>query len=209
MSSTNTPSYCLFCSIPAERVVAENHLAYAIGDGFPVTPLHTLIIPKRHVLDFFGLTKAELLARNELLQALKASIEQREPWSTLPHCGSGKTRPLGRPRPSHSASGDELQPPTYYRAFVSTGPRDPETGGPAAMNDDEYQRLLKLSDRDLFDFTTESPASQRMWAAQHLLELRRNQVLAASARSSAAAAWFAAVIAGISAAVAVLSYLSK
>jgi diadenosine tetraphosphate (Ap4A) HIT family hydrolase len=78
MSSTSMPSSCLFCSIPSDRVVAENHLAYAIRDGFPVTPLHTLIIPKRHVVDYFGLTEAELLACNELLQAMKADIEHED-----------------------------------------------------------------------------------------------------------------------------------
>ena len=53
---------CLFCNIEYERVIAENNLAYAVRDGFPVTELHTLIIPKRHVEDYFGLTQEELLA---------------------------------------------------------------------------------------------------------------------------------------------------
>jgi ATP adenylyltransferase len=30
-------SGCLFCEIPEERIIAENELAYAIRDGFPVT----------------------------------------------------------------------------------------------------------------------------------------------------------------------------
>ena len=47
---------CLFCQIPLERIIAQNDLAYAIRDGFPVTPLHTLIIPKRHLVDYFELT---------------------------------------------------------------------------------------------------------------------------------------------------------
>ena len=65
---------CLFCSIPPERVVASNDLAYAIRDGFPVTPLHTLVIPKRHVEDYFGLTQAELQACHELLIQLRSRI---------------------------------------------------------------------------------------------------------------------------------------
>jgi ATP adenylyltransferase len=39
-----------------EKLVGENELAYAIHDGFPVTHLHTLIIPKRHVSSYFDLT---------------------------------------------------------------------------------------------------------------------------------------------------------
>jgi len=65
---------CLFCEISNERIVAENDLAYAVRDGFPVTELHTLIIPKRHVKDYFGLTKEELLACDELIKSLKGDI---------------------------------------------------------------------------------------------------------------------------------------
>ncbi|MDL9997241.1 HIT family protein [Variovorax sp. J22P240] len=77
--ATQNHTACLFCSIPSERVIAENSLAYAIRDGFPVSPLHTLVIPKRHVVDFFGLTPAELNACTELLHALKAGIEKEDP----------------------------------------------------------------------------------------------------------------------------------
>ena len=42
-------SNCLFCKIEPERVIAENELCFAIRDGHPVSPHHTLIIPKRHV----------------------------------------------------------------------------------------------------------------------------------------------------------------
>ena len=65
---------CLFCDIQTsdrQRIVAENDRAYAIRDGFPVTQGHTLVIPKRHVLDFFGLTEEELLHMNRLLHSEK------------------------------------------------------------------------------------------------------------------------------------------
>lgn len=70
---------CLFCTIPAARVIAHNDLAYAIRDGFPVTPLHTLVIPKRHVDDYFGLTAAELTACDALLKDLRAEILRSDP----------------------------------------------------------------------------------------------------------------------------------
>ena len=66
---------CLFCTIPSGRVISQNDLMYAIRDGFPVTPLHTLIIPKRHVADYFGLTEAEVLACNALIRELREEIE--------------------------------------------------------------------------------------------------------------------------------------
>ena len=48
---------CLFCGVQTDnkpRIVTENTLAYTIRDGFPVTKGHTLVIPKRHVADYFG-----------------------------------------------------------------------------------------------------------------------------------------------------------
>ncbi len=70
---------CLFCEIPAERIVARNNLAYAIHDGFPVTPLHTLIIPKRHAETYFELTEAEILACNQLLSKCRNEILKSDP----------------------------------------------------------------------------------------------------------------------------------
>ncbi len=57
-------------------MVSENELAYAIRDAFPVTPLHTLVIPKRHVQSYFELGFAELEACNQLLRREKAAIER-------------------------------------------------------------------------------------------------------------------------------------
>jgi len=70
---------CLFCDIQTKdrgRIEEENSLAYATRDGFPVTEYHTLIIPKRHTLDFFGLTQAELNAINSLIHSQKKIIEK-------------------------------------------------------------------------------------------------------------------------------------
>jgi len=69
---------CLFCEALVSdrtRIVQENDLAYATRDAYPVTPLHTLIIPKRHVLDYFGLTTAEVSAIHELILAQKVVID--------------------------------------------------------------------------------------------------------------------------------------
>ncbi len=76
------------------------------------------------------------------------------------------------------------------------------------MEQNEYSQLQKLSNRELYDFVTEKDSSQRKWVAMHLLEERRNAVLTSAAKSSARAAWLAAIIAGISAVVAVLAFLN-
>jgi diadenosine tetraphosphate (Ap4A) HIT family hydrolase len=64
---------CLFCQSERERV-AENELAFAIRDGFPVTPLHTLIIPRRHAPTYFDLFEPERRAINLLLDQIRADI---------------------------------------------------------------------------------------------------------------------------------------
>lgn len=74
------------------------------------------------------------------------------------------------------------------------------------MNQEEFESMEKLSDRELFDFVTEKESSQRKWVAVHLLEKRRNEVLVRAARSSAIAAWIAALVAGISA---VIAFIGK
>jgi ATP adenylyltransferase len=69
---------CLFCEMTEDRIIDRNDLAYAIRDGYPVTPLHTLIIPKRHAVDYFDLTKEELLACDELLKKTKQDIQAED-----------------------------------------------------------------------------------------------------------------------------------
>jgi ATP adenylyltransferase len=41
-------SGCVFCALEEDRIVASNALAIAIRDNYPVTELHTLVIPRRH-----------------------------------------------------------------------------------------------------------------------------------------------------------------
>ena len=53
-------------------------MTYAIRDGFPVTEGHTLVIPKRHVDDYFGLLQEEVLACNELLQSIRQDIQSSD-----------------------------------------------------------------------------------------------------------------------------------
>ena len=59
--------YCPFCGIKHDRILWENDHAYVIYDGFPVSPRHALVIPKRHNASFFETTTDE---RNALLTGL-------------------------------------------------------------------------------------------------------------------------------------------
>jgi diadenosine tetraphosphate (Ap4A) HIT family hydrolase len=65
---------CTFCEFPSKRIISENELAYAILDAFPVTEQHTLIIPKRHMPDYFSLFQPEKNAIDQLLEEQRQKI---------------------------------------------------------------------------------------------------------------------------------------
>jgi diadenosine tetraphosphate (Ap4A) HIT family hydrolase len=54
------PSSCPFCTLPESRIVARSKLSMTIRDGYPVSPGHTLLIPNRHVVDWFDLNAEEV-----------------------------------------------------------------------------------------------------------------------------------------------------
>ena len=65
--TANLSRPCVFCTLPFTRVIDENDTAIVIRDGYPVSPGHTLLIPKRHTGSFFDLSEQE---RRELLALL-------------------------------------------------------------------------------------------------------------------------------------------
>ena len=50
---------CIFCNIEEDLIVHKYKHFYVIRDAFPVTPLHSLIITKRHVVSYFQCSKEE------------------------------------------------------------------------------------------------------------------------------------------------------
>ena len=64
---------CPFCD--ARQAVLENELAYARYDGFPVNDGHLLLVPRRHVSDYFDTTEAEKQALQELLERGKSLLD--------------------------------------------------------------------------------------------------------------------------------------
>ncbi len=69
---------CIFCNLDQNReILAENDLAIAFYDAFPVNPGHTLIIPKRHVANYFELTEEECVAIQALLKIVKDTVEEK------------------------------------------------------------------------------------------------------------------------------------
>jgi diadenosine tetraphosphate (Ap4A) HIT family hydrolase len=69
---------CPFCEIPSARRISENELAYVVRDARPVTPMHSLVIPKRHVSSYFDLSQSEIDAIHRLLFEQKESLEESD-----------------------------------------------------------------------------------------------------------------------------------
>ena len=76
MKDPNNP--CIFCKIRTEELQFENQLAYSSIDSYPVSELHSLIVPKRHVETYFELTDEEILACNELILKTKKKILEQD-----------------------------------------------------------------------------------------------------------------------------------
>ena len=76
MRDPNNP--CLFCDSKKSGIAHENDLAYASFDSYPVSDHHCLIIPKRHIKDYFDMTNDELIACNDLIQIVKNEILSRD-----------------------------------------------------------------------------------------------------------------------------------
>ncbi len=64
---------CYFCKCVEEKnIVLENKLAFALFDGYPVNEGHMLIIPKRHIKDWWETTYAE---RKDILSLVDQAKE--------------------------------------------------------------------------------------------------------------------------------------
>ena len=73
MTDPNNP--CIFCDVKIKDIIYENDYALVSYDSYPVSKFHSLIIPKRHIKNFFDLNDKELNACNELIKKIKSKIE--------------------------------------------------------------------------------------------------------------------------------------
>lgn len=67
---------CIFCNLPNERIIKTYNEFNIIRDLYPVTYLHSLIIPKRHVESYFNLYDKELKELSRVIKELKSDLEK-------------------------------------------------------------------------------------------------------------------------------------
>ena len=66
---------CTFCTLPASRVIDSSQHGLVIRDAYPVSPGHTLIIPRRHTGSFFDLSAEERTDLLSLLDRVKTVLD--------------------------------------------------------------------------------------------------------------------------------------
>jgi len=76
MKDPNNP--CLFCVTKNDDIIEENEFAYATFDSYPVSSQHCLIIPKRHVKEYFELSKEEVVGCDEIIKKVKIKVENND-----------------------------------------------------------------------------------------------------------------------------------
>ena len=65
---------CLFCNKKKQKIIYSTKFIYIVRDSYPVTKYHSLIIPHRHVSNFFDLNKNELQDLSKTLIKEKQSL---------------------------------------------------------------------------------------------------------------------------------------
>ncbi len=67
-------SDCPFCSVEPGKIMAQNELTMTVRDTLPVSPGHTLILPKRHIASVFEATTEEVAALWDGLQQARTQL---------------------------------------------------------------------------------------------------------------------------------------
>ena len=89
-------SDCPFCNLDKSKFELEDKFSYVTSDLHPVTKLHMLVIPKRHIADFFGLDQNELISIYKLLQTTKTKIQIIDPTVTGFNVGTNSGTDAGQ-----------------------------------------------------------------------------------------------------------------
>ncbi len=67
---------CPFCTLASHRIIDGDPTGLVFRDAFPVSPGHTLVIPRRHVGSFFELTASERESLLVLLESAKRRLDE-------------------------------------------------------------------------------------------------------------------------------------
>ena len=66
---------CPFCTLASERILIADEFGIVFRDAYPISPGHTLVIPRRHTGSLFDLDDAERHALFALIDQAKQQID--------------------------------------------------------------------------------------------------------------------------------------
>ena len=87
---------CDFCDLQPHKLDSQDELSYSLADPFPVSAGHTMILPRRHVTDYFDLYQPELNAIQRNLEARKSSLQRADGSITGFNVGFDSGRDAGQ-----------------------------------------------------------------------------------------------------------------
>jgi len=116
---------CPFCDLAGHSgLVVERGTVFAVEDRYPVSPGHTLVIPRRHTPDYFAMTAEERRDAEELLLLLRerllAADQTIEGFNVGMNCGeaAGQTVPHAHIHLIPRRRGDTPQPRGGVRGVI-------------------------------------------------------------------------------------------
>lgn len=71
------PTHCPFCTPDSARLIFEADRFIGLWDGFPVSPGHALVIPRRHIATWFDATREEQVALLDGIEQARQEILRR------------------------------------------------------------------------------------------------------------------------------------
>ena len=74
----NDKGNCPFCNINEVDILNSDKFAFAFRDEYPVTDLHTLVVPRRHVATYFDLTDEERQSIHNLLKIQRKKVVEED-----------------------------------------------------------------------------------------------------------------------------------
>ncbi len=106
---------CVFCDrVASGDVMVANELAAAFHDAFPLSPGHTLVVPRRHEADYFALTVEELAAMWRLVGLARERLQREQTpdgWNLGVNVGAAGGQTVGHAHihliPRHAGDVDD------------------------------------------------------------------------------------------------------
>ena len=88
---------CIFCNIEKDRIILENEDAFAVNDVFPVSKGHILIIPKKHIDNYFDADEDTKMQLWKLVDECKKMADKKfgpQGYNIGINCGEAAGQPV-------------------------------------------------------------------------------------------------------------------